>query len=67
MRIIKRGEKQEERVGRFDCQHCDSIIEAQAGEAHHRHSGYQGSFLYFTCPVCNHGVGIEERKFFRQS
>jgi hypothetical protein len=65
MKVIKRGQKIAERLGRFECGDCKSIIEAKAGDAHTRASSYQGLFLYFNCPVCNHGVGIEENKFFK--
>ena len=64
MKIVRQGERPENKVGQFECNSCKSVIEAKAGEAKDTSSNYQGRYFYFDCPVCEHSVGVESKDFF---
>lgn len=58
MKIIKRGEIPEERVFRFECQHCHTVAEATAKEGRFSSDQRDGDARVFKCPVCDRDVWV---------
>lgn len=54
MKIIQRGPKPVDKVARFQCHECKSVLEAPMSEGRFA-PGMMGvgNYYCFTCPVCN--------------
>ena len=55
MKIIKRGQIPEEKVVRFTCRNCDSVMEATRNE-YTVHNHRNETILSILCPVCTADV-----------
>ncbi len=61
MKIIRQRAEPNTTLIRFDCQTCESLLEAQISEAISTDTSYQGTFLTFKCPVCKK-LTVTEKK-----
>jgi len=59
MKVIKRGQKPEERIYRATCNNCKSVLEFTAGEAKYNSDQRDGDFSSVDCPVCGSNVTVQ--------
>jgi hypothetical protein len=52
MRIIQRGEDPKDRLYRWTCMDCKSIIESTGSEGQFKRDNRDGLCYIFICPVC---------------
>lgn len=58
MRIIKRGERTEDKKYRVICNKCHTVFEFQHREAEY-HTDRGEAVLIVKCPVCKNRVGVK--------
>lgn len=63
MKIIKRGRSVRERSTEWNCQACNSTIEAKRSEGEFFSDQRDGDAIIFVCPVCDEKNYIDITKF----
>lgn len=65
MKIIERRERQDDRLGRFRCQWCTSLVEVEKGDipAMNLHRGHlsdprEADWWSIPCPVCGKEIAL---------
>jgi len=56
MKIIRHGQKPEEKTYEVTCAHCRTVFEFTQGEAKYRSDQRDGDYLEIPCPVCSKTV-----------
>lgn len=58
IKIIKRGQKPENKIYQGECYRCKTVVEFPMGAAKYNSDQREGDFLSVVCPVCSHQITV---------